>query len=82
MAIEPPVHVPEDPAQRRRDRGHVLVLVGYLMIVADIILGAYLFAAMRGEGGKVVMAVLVVDLFVAIGLIIVGTNMKKSVAGR
>jgi hypothetical protein len=82
MAIEPPVHVPEDPAQRRRDRGHVLVLVGYVMIVADLILGAYLFAAMRGEGGKLVIGVLIVDLFVAVALIIVGGNMKKSVPPR
>jgi hypothetical protein len=82
MAIEPPVHVPEDPAQRRRDRGHVLVLVGYVMIVADLILGAYLFAAMRGEGGKLLIGVLIVDLFVAIALIIVGGNMKKSVPPR
>jgi hypothetical protein len=82
MAIEPPVHVPEDPAQRRRDRGHVLVLVGYVMVIADLILGAYLFAAMRGEGGKLVIGVLIVDLFVAIALIIVGGNMKKSVPPR
>ncbi len=82
MAIEPPVHVPEDPAQRRRDRGRVLVLVGYVMIVADLILGAYLFAAMRGEGGKLVIGVLIVDLFVAVVLIIVGGNMKKSVPPR
>jgi hypothetical protein len=82
MAIEPPVHVPEDPAQRRRDRGHVLVLVGYVMIVADLLLGAYLFAAMRGEGGKLVIGVLIVDLFVAVALIIVGGNMKKSVPPR
>ena len=82
MTIEPPVHVPEDPAQRKRDRGHVLVLVGYIMIVADIILGAYLFAAMRGEGGKLVMGVIILDLFVAVALIVVGTNVKKKAAGR
>ena len=82
MAIDPPLHVPEDPAQRRRDRGHVLVLVGYVMIVADLILGAYFFAAMRSDGGQFVMIVLAVDLAVAIALIVVGTNIKQKAAGQ
>jgi hypothetical protein len=82
MAIEPPVHVPEDPAQRRRDRGHALVLVGYLMLVSDLILGAFVFSARRGEGGKMFLLVMILDAVVAAVLLVVGNNMKKSVAGR
>jgi hypothetical protein len=81
MAIEPPVHVPEDAAQRRRDRGHALVLVGYLMIVSDLLLGAFVFSARRGEGGKIFLLVMILDAVVAIVLLIVGANMKQ-VAGR
>jgi hypothetical protein len=81
MAIEPPVHVPEDGAQRRRDRGHTLVLVGYLMIVSDLLLGAFVFSARRGEGGKIFLLVMILDAVVAIVLLIVGGNMKQG-AGR
>ncbi|HTK94076.1 MAG TPA: hypothetical protein VL382_00440 [Terriglobales bacterium] len=77
MALEPPLHEPENKDERKRDLGHTLVLVGYLLIVSDLILGCYLFIAMRGEGGKVMMVVLALDLVVAIGFIVVGGNMKK-----
>ena len=81
MTIEPPLHSPENPSERKRDLGHVLVLVGYIMLVADVFIGAYVFSAMRAGVGNVVLIVLLVDALVAVGLIIIGNGMKKKASG-
>jgi hypothetical protein len=77
MALEPPLHEPENKSATRRDKGHTLVLVGYLLIVADLVLGCYIWIAMRNTGGKMMMIVMAVDLFFGIVLVAVGSNMKK-----
>ena len=82
MTIEPPLHSPENPPERKRDLGHVLVLIGYIMLVADIIAGAYVFSAVRAEGGKIALIVIALDAAVAVGLIIIGNGMKKKTAER
>lgn len=82
MALEPPLHSPENPGERKRDLGHVLVLVGYVMIVADLVAGAYVFAAVRGEGGKIALIAIVLDAAVAIGLVLIGTRMKQRAPER
>jgi len=82
MAIEPPLHSPENPGERKRDLGHVLVLIGYIMLVADLIGAAYVWSAVRGEGGQIALIVLAVDAVVAIGLIFIGNNMKRRTAER
>jgi hypothetical protein len=82
MAIEPPLHSPENRGERKRDLGHVLVLVGYIMIVADILMGAYVFSAVRGEGGQIALIVIVLDAVVAVALIIIGAGMKRKTAAR
>jgi hypothetical protein len=81
MTIEPPLHSPENPGERKRDLGHVLVLIGYIMLVADLIGGAYVWSAVRGEGGQFALIVLAVDAVVAIGLIVIGNGMKRKAAG-
>jgi hypothetical protein len=82
MTIEPPLHSPENLPERKRDLGHVLVLIGYIMLVADIIAGAYVFSAVRGEGGQIALIVIALDAAVAVGLIIVGYGMKRKTAER
>lgn len=82
MTIEPPLHSPENPPERKRDLGHVLVLIGYIMVVADLVAGAYVFSAVRGESGRVALIVIAVDAAAAVGLILIGGNMKKKSAER
>ena len=77
MSMEPPLHEPESKSAARRDQGHTLVLVGYLLIVAALVLGCYVWIAMRNTGGKVMMIVIAVDLFMGIVLVAVGSKMKK-----
>ncbi len=78
MSLEPPLHQPENKQDRKRDFGHSLVLAGYLLVVADVILGCYFFIALRDTGGKFIIPLMGVDIVVAVILIAVGMNMKKA----
>ncbi len=78
MALEPPLHEPENKDERKRDFGHSLVLVGYLLVAFDVILGCYFFIALRDTGGRLIIPLMGVDIVAAVILIAVGMNMKKA----
>lgn len=77
MTIEPPLHSPEDPGERKRDLGSVLMTVGAVLLFADILALIFLPAAIRGEGGRLAMLVIGLDALAAIALLIVGFFIKQ-----
>ena len=77
MALEPPLHQPENKDERKRDLGHSLVLVGYLLVAFAVILGCYFFIALRDTGGKYIIPLMGVDIVAAVILIAVGMNLKR-----
>ncbi len=78
MALEPPLHQSENKDERKRDLGHSLVLVGYLLVAVDVLLGCYFFIALRDTGGKLIIPLMGVDIVAAVILIAVGMNMRRA----
>jgi hypothetical protein len=78
MSLEPPLHEPENKQDRKRDFGHTLVLVGYLLVAFDVILGCYFFIALRDTGGKFIIPLMGIDIVAAVILIAIGMKMKKA----
>ncbi len=78
MALEPPLHQPENKDERKRDFGHSLVLIGYMLVAVDVVLGCYFFIALRDTGGKFIIPLMGIDIVAAVILIAVGMNMKKA----
>ena len=78
MALEPPLHQPENKDERKRDLGHSLVLIGYMLVAVDVVLGCYFFIALRDTGGKLIIPLMGLDIVAAVILIAVGMNMRRA----
>ena len=78
MALEPPLHQPENKDERKRDFGHSLVLIGYMLVAVDVVLGCYFFIALRDTGGRLIIPLMGLDIVAAVILIAVGMNMRRA----